>query len=156
MALVKSAKAFAMQKMEIDMTPMIDVTFLLLVFFMCTLQFKKFEGMLACYLPKDRGVFNVPVEKKPEEPVTIRLVKAGKKGTEIRVGTTRCKKFEELASTLEAILQRTPSIPVIIDPEIDVSFQAIISTLNVCRKLQQSPNGKGMTIKFSAKALAEK
>ncbi|MDF1837417.1 MAG: biopolymer transporter ExbD, partial [Planctomycetota bacterium] len=39
-----------------DMTPMIDVTFLLLIFFMCTLKFKVLEGKLTAYLPKDVGV----------------------------------------------------------------------------------------------------
>ena len=38
------------------MTPMIDVTFLLLIFFMCTLKFKILEGKLGAYLPKDVGV----------------------------------------------------------------------------------------------------
>ena len=38
-----------------DMTPMIDVTFLLLIFFIVTLKFKVLEGRLDAALPKDRG-----------------------------------------------------------------------------------------------------
>ncbi len=41
------------QRMEL--TPMIDVTFLLLLFFLCTLQFKTLEGKLQAFLPKDAG-----------------------------------------------------------------------------------------------------
>ena len=41
---------------EMEMTPMIDVVFLLLIFFMCTLRFKTLEGKLAAYLPRDAGV----------------------------------------------------------------------------------------------------
>ena len=44
------------EKREMQMTPMIDVVFLLLIFFMCTLKFKTLEGKLAAYLPKDVGV----------------------------------------------------------------------------------------------------
>ena len=33
-------------KCEMEMTPMIDVTFLLLIFFLCTLKFKLLEGKL--------------------------------------------------------------------------------------------------------------
>ncbi|MEL6716433.1 MAG: biopolymer transporter ExbD, partial [Planctomycetota bacterium] len=40
------------EKHELEMTPMIDVTFLLLIFFMCTLKFKVLEGKLGAYLPK--------------------------------------------------------------------------------------------------------
>ncbi len=38
-----------------DMTPMIDVTFLLLIFFIVTLKFKILEGRLDAALPKDMG-----------------------------------------------------------------------------------------------------
>jgi biopolymer transport protein ExbD len=40
---------------EMDMTPMIDVTFLLLVFFVMTFKFKTSEGLIQSYLPRDRG-----------------------------------------------------------------------------------------------------
>ena len=58
-------------KCELQMTPMIDVTFLLLIFFMCTLKFKVLEGKLGAYLPKDVGVNTTQAE--PGEKVDIRL-----------------------------------------------------------------------------------
>ncbi|MCB9914313.1 MAG: biopolymer transporter ExbD [Planctomycetes bacterium] len=57
---------------ELEMTPMIDVTFLLLIFFMCTLRFKTLEGRLAANLPTDVGV-NVGLTEPPEA-VEVRLV----------------------------------------------------------------------------------
>ena len=39
-----------------DMTPMIDVVFQLLIFFMLTMQFKEVEGKLLSQLPKDKGL----------------------------------------------------------------------------------------------------
>ncbi|MCP4092175.1 MAG: hypothetical protein GY747_01905 [Planctomycetes bacterium] len=39
-----------------DFTPMIDVTFLLLIFFIVTLKFATIEGAFDSALPKDRGV----------------------------------------------------------------------------------------------------
>lgn len=38
-----------------DLTPMIDVTFLLLIFFVLNLKFKVPEGEMENYLPKDQG-----------------------------------------------------------------------------------------------------
>ncbi|MEZ5979271.1 MAG: biopolymer transporter ExbD, partial [Planctomycetota bacterium] len=61
----------ANQKADMEMTPMIDVTFLLLIFFMCTIKFKKLEGKLASYLPKDMGLNNAIVD--PVEKLDIRL-----------------------------------------------------------------------------------
>ena len=55
------------EKCELEMTPMIDVTFLLLIFFMCTLKFKVLEGKLGPYLPKDVGVNPQDAHYSPEE-----------------------------------------------------------------------------------------
>ncbi|PCJ54769.1 MAG: hypothetical protein COA70_03495 [Planctomycetota bacterium] len=49
----KKKKKF--EEIKPDMTPMIDVTFLLLIFFIVTLKFKVLEGRLDAALPKDRG-----------------------------------------------------------------------------------------------------
>lgn len=43
------------QEAEADLTPMIDVTFLLLIFFILNLKFKVEEGEIQSYLPKDKG-----------------------------------------------------------------------------------------------------
>lgn len=56
---------------ELQMTPMIDVTFLLLIFFMCTLKFKVLEGTMGAYLPKDVGVSRGPAD--PLEKIVVRL-----------------------------------------------------------------------------------
>ncbi len=53
------------------MTPMIDVTFLLIIFFLC-IDFKTLEAKLPAYLPKDRGSSSkadVPIEQ-----LSIRIV----------------------------------------------------------------------------------
>ncbi len=43
-----------------DLTPMIDIIFQLLIFFVLTAKFIAFEGQLQAYLPKDRGVSSGP------------------------------------------------------------------------------------------------
>jgi len=64
---------------EMEMTPMIDVTFLLLIFFMCTIKFKTLEGKLSAYLPKDVGVNTSPAEPKEKIEVEIRVITEGTK-----------------------------------------------------------------------------
>lgn len=44
------------EEVKLELTPMIDVTFLILIFFMCTLKFKTLEGKLVSYLPTDKGL----------------------------------------------------------------------------------------------------
>jgi biopolymer transport protein ExbD len=77
----------------------------------------------------------------------------------IWIGDTKLKdknKFDELFTKVDTNVSKTPTVPVIIDPDINVPFQDIIAVLNVCRKVQQKTYGKELQIKFSAKALAEK
>ena len=56
---------------EMDMTPMIDVVFLLIIFFLC-IDFKILEAKLPAYLPKDVGSHTDEVE--PQEKVRIKIV----------------------------------------------------------------------------------
>jgi biopolymer transport protein ExbD len=47
--------ARAREEPRADMTPMIDVVFQLLIFFLCTLQYRTLEGRLNLFLPEDVG-----------------------------------------------------------------------------------------------------
>jgi biopolymer transport protein ExbD len=61
-----------------DMTPMIDVVFLLIIFFLC-IDFKVLEAKLAAYLPKDKGSLDTPVEPQEQLRIKITLDKPGEK-----------------------------------------------------------------------------
>lgn len=56
---------------------MIDVTFLLLIFFMCTLQFRQLEGKLTAHLPKDAGVNHQKSERLPALELRIEVEHPG-------------------------------------------------------------------------------
>jgi biopolymer transport protein ExbD len=63
-----------------DLTPMIDCTFQLLIFFMCTIKFKQLEGKLAAYLPKDKGVNEGQIEQPIENiDIVLSVVNEGRK-----------------------------------------------------------------------------
>ena len=56
---------------EANMTPMIDVVFLLIIFFLC-IDFRVLEAKLPAHLPKDRGSSRLPEE--PKERLRLRIV----------------------------------------------------------------------------------
>lgn len=66
----KKKKKHELTEAEMDLTPMIDVVFLLIIFFLC-LEFKTLEGRLSANLPKDVGVNTSPAE--PIEKLDIRI-----------------------------------------------------------------------------------
>jgi len=69
----------AQEEIKMEMTPMIDVTFLLLIFFLLTLKFKVLEGKLSAYLPKDVGVNSSQADPIEKVEVYITVLKAGSK-----------------------------------------------------------------------------
>lgn len=60
-------KEMVEEESKTDMTPMIDCTFNLLIFFLCNINFKLLEGKIPAYLPKDVGVNATPVDKQLEK-----------------------------------------------------------------------------------------
>ena len=70
---------FAKEEAKLDMTPMIDVVFQLIIFFMCNIKYKTLEGKLSAYLPKDVGVNTSQAEFKEKVEIMIRVVEPGAK-----------------------------------------------------------------------------
>lgn len=58
---------------KLELTPMIDVSFLILIFFMC-LPFKTLEGKLQAFLPTDKGINPTPQEPPNEIKVQVHIV----------------------------------------------------------------------------------
>lgn len=65
-----SALDDAQEEAKADMTPMIDVVFLMIIFFIC-IDFKVLESKLPAYLPKDKGSQTFKVE--PQEQLSIKI-----------------------------------------------------------------------------------
>jgi biopolymer transport protein ExbD len=72
-----SRKKKKFKEVKTDMTPMIDVTFLLLIFFIVTLKFKILEGRLDAALPKDRGTSTSEAEEIDKIDILIKVAEPG-------------------------------------------------------------------------------
>ncbi|MEM9800800.1 MAG: biopolymer transporter ExbD [Planctomycetota bacterium] len=126
------------EKVELQMTPMIDVTFLLLIFFMCTLKFKVLEGKLGAYLPKDVGVNTTQAE--PVEKVDIRLdvVNEGNKRVEFydsaagKVLTRPYNPVEDAGSRF--IYDDTRVIQYTVGPKTTNNIAEVVKSLEAYRK----------------------
>jgi biopolymer transport protein ExbD len=64
MAQSKFVKELTKQGAQMDMTPVIDMSFLLIIFFIC-LPFKTLEGKLQAFLPTNKGINPTPVVGRP-------------------------------------------------------------------------------------------
>ncbi len=144
-------KELAADNCDLEMTPMIDVVFLLLIFFMCTLRFKTLEGKLAAYLPKDVGVNTT--EAEPQEKVEILLrvrVEGGKlnsngepyEGTgrwyyddtrviEYSVGPKKMTELEELGRRLKELHKKDPDRASTVDARTDIVYGDVVKVLDI-------------------------
>jgi len=126
--------------MDIPMTPMIDVIFQLMIFFMCSIHFKSLEGKLYASMPMDKGPSggNPP----PIEEVRIRLAysKESPLMARVKLGDIDFKDWDSLERHLKDLAPGLVTsdglnvIPVKIDADGNVPAQAVVSVLNICKK----------------------
>jgi len=116
----------------VNIAPMIDVTFLLLIFFLVTTTFGRPEGILASKLPSDTGA---PTVALPLAPIVVRLSPAGSDGCRIDIDnySTVPEDFEQLAVCLMEI-QKLPGFdsetPVVIKANDDVQWDHVVNAWN--------------------------
>ncbi len=70
---------YAKEETKMDMTPMIDVVFQLIIFFMCNIKYKTLEGRLDAYLPKDVGVNSGAAAQIEKVEILIKVVQPGER-----------------------------------------------------------------------------
>lgn len=121
-------------KLQLKMAPMIDVVFLLLIFFMCVSKWKLAEGNLAAELPTEGAVSEAPPEPVDLEKIIIKLQRSGD-GVRIRMSDRLCPSFDILTENLKG-LRGVVDTPVIIDADRDVLFRDAISALNASIKAE--------------------
>ncbi|HUS57215.1 MAG TPA: biopolymer transporter ExbD [Planctomycetota bacterium] len=122
---------------ELQMTSMIDVTFLLLIFFLLGTRFKEPQGRLNAYLPKERGPNPINltiIEPKEELVVRVRMEK-GRKLPYYQVGELVFRKFEELEATLYKCYRGRQDQPVTIDPDASAPYERVLWVLDTCMKI---------------------
>lgn len=137
-----------------DMTPMIDVTFQLLIFFMLTIEFKQLEGKLAAYLPKDVGVNTSQAEPKEKVEIVLRVAAEGTKldptaetpkpwsgegpykygddrKIDISIGPKTTRDLDVVKARLKELKLQDPERPATIDAYPGTIYEDVIKVLDV-------------------------
>lgn len=119
-------------KYELKMTPMIDVVFLLLIFFMVTMKFRTPEGKIRSDLPQD----TVEVSAEDIEQINIIAKRVGDE-TEILINQESYGlDFARVEKRLREIRERSERMDLphifIIDGSQNVRFQYVVTTINTC------------------------
>ncbi|MCI0342172.1 MAG: biopolymer transporter ExbD [Planctomycetales bacterium] len=119
---------------DLNMTPMIDCVFQLLIFFMCATKFKTLEGKLLAYLPKDKGLKNVKIEEQ-KLPIRVTLMwNAHTRQAKVYVGQQYMgiadKGGLKAAESRVREIKTTGTEKAEIDAEPKMPFKYVVETLN--------------------------
>ena len=118
------------------MTPMIDVVFLLLVFFVWTASFQIVEQILASDMKAQMGTDPVEIDQPPPEKdfddVVIRIGWDGTNPT-WRVNKQKVDSLEQLEERLRIIASAKLDAPVILDPDPVVPLGHVIEAYDISK-----------------------
>ncbi|MHC4942510.1 MAG: ExbD/TolR family protein [Planctomycetota bacterium] len=122
----------AAEEVRIQITPMIDVTFLLLIFFLCSIKFKMLDGKLATYLPKDRGAASSYPHLLERIEISLKKSLPGPLGFQVFFNGLRMKDLRELFFRLRAILETDDDLKAVIHPGQGIEYGDVIKVVNEC------------------------
>lgn len=147
--MARTKKKAKLEEAKMDLTPMIDVTFLLLVFFMLASKFKTQEGQILSYLPKDRGQASAsskdvtetrvyvdwchPSSYQPSQnrkigrPV-LYVIKPGE--SKKRLEVSGAPNYPALLAYMKNLKAQNPKSPVILDGHQYVPWRFIMASLD--------------------------
>lgn len=74
------------EETTMNMTPMIDIVFQLIIFFLITLKFKTMDERIDASMPKDRGPFSSPITPMDTPKVKLKVFRKNK-GDEVNAYT---------------------------------------------------------------------
>lgn len=114
---------------EINLTPLIDVVFLLLIFFMVTTSFRD-EGRLRLQLP-EADAEAVSVEEI--ELIEVMVDRAGRFYVDAQPVTDT--QLETLKQALREVLGTQPALPVLIKADARAQHQAVMTVLDAAGQL---------------------
>ena len=127
MATLRRKSIRSLSGTDFEMTPMIDVVFLLLIFFICTTQFPEFEGKFEVRLPDPGSVRKAAESDDIPQEIIVRVMRDGT----LLVNEAE-KTEEELVGLLTLLADMSPKQAVIIDGEAQAIHMHVVRVLNAC------------------------
>jgi biopolymer transport protein ExbD len=121
---------------QLQMTPMIDVVFLLLIFFVCTASFQAIEYVLPSeVIVSGAGNSETPIDVPPDLDRLIIDVGPSTSAVPWRVNDRPCHTRGELRQLLESLATVAADLPAILDCQPDTPLGDAIATYDLCREL---------------------
>jgi len=123
------------KNLAIRMTPLIDVIFLLLIFFIMTIHFQRPEGVLANRLPEKGGQSITEQQDWEIVRLRIRLSITDDDMPGILLQDRKVHSYEELQ---EFVAMLPEDVLLVVEPQARVPYRHVIGVYNTCLKAEKS------------------
>lgn len=120
-------------QIQLNLTPMIDVVFLLIIFFMVATKFTELERNIELELPQVASAGNAAT---PDKPVAVTVFSDG----HIELDGEPVDR-EALVSLLATARQASPDLEVVLEGDANCPFQHVANTLAACHEAQVTQIG---------------
>jgi biopolymer transport protein ExbD len=141
---------------RIELTPLIDVTFLILVFFLFTIRFRTLEGKLESHLPREVGQRASHALEPERARVVVRVLEPGTRLDPVldrawsgsgpwrwgpdRVlgydaGPRKTTRLADVAAWLGGVRALAPEVEVVVDAREDTSYADVVGVVDAARTL---------------------
>ena len=122
---------------RMDLTPLIDCVFLLIVFFIVAGKFKKIEKRIDAFLPKDFGIDTRSRPKDPDKFFISVICMGNRDKVYWRVNDQKVETMSQLVAKLKELAKATGTddyhnIKVTVDGQATVNFYWVIAVLDAC------------------------
>jgi len=121
------------EKPTLNMTPMIDILFLLIIFFMVGTKFTEIERKIGLDVPE------VSDTETPETPPQHKVINVYRDGSVTL--DEEPMDLDQLERQLTSLRQQTSTLSVIIRGDAEGAFQNVASVLSACRRAGVSDMG---------------
>ncbi len=124
------------ERLDVKMTPMIDVIFLLLIFFVCTASFQMLEEVLPTNLSLPGSVSaQAPPDEEIEDLDEMVVEVFWRDGRPAwRINARDYTSLADIRGVLAAVAKVKIDLPVILDVEGDVPLENAIDVYDLCRR----------------------
>jgi len=122
---------------DLPMTPMIDVVFQLIIFFLCTTRFTPMEHVLPTRLdlPGSEGSVTEVTPDLQDLTEIVVVLEGNRDQVAISINGRPVATMDELRRTLITLGKIRLDVPVIVDPSPEVRISQVIDVYDLCREV---------------------
>jgi len=122
---------------DLPMTPMIDVVFQLIIFFLCTTRFSPIERVLPMQLdwPGTEGLVTDVTPDIQDLTEIVIVLQGDRDSFAMTLNGRPLASLGELRSALMSLGQIRLDVPIIVDPGPDVRISNVIDVYDLCREI---------------------